>query len=172
MGLDMYLVSRKKDDVAEALIRLYAGNIAKEHPKIFQALKDEGYVYTQGSESYQYDSFTCEQAYWRKANQIHLWFVKNIQNGVDDCGYYPVSSEKLKELLDLCRSVIKKDEKGPEIIREKAETLLPPQSGFFFGSIAIDEYYLVDIMNTIIQLETILNNFDFEHHVLMYHSSW
>ena len=27
---------------------------------------------------------TC--AYWRKANQIHAWFVDNVQQGNDDCG--------------------------------------------------------------------------------------
>ena len=27
---------------------------------------------------------TC--AYWRKANQIHNWFVTNIQGGNDNCG--------------------------------------------------------------------------------------
>ena len=34
--------------------------------------------------------------YWRKANQIHKWFVDNIQAGKDDCGYYPVTSENLE----------------------------------------------------------------------------
>ncbi len=37
-----------------------------------------------------------EVGYWRKANQIHNWFVKNVQGGVDDCGYYGVTKEKLE----------------------------------------------------------------------------
>ena len=27
----------------------------------------------------------CRAAYWRKANQIHGWFVKNVQDDEDDC---------------------------------------------------------------------------------------
>ena len=33
--------------------------------------------------------------YWRKANQIHNWFVQNVQGGEDDCGIYEVSQAKL-----------------------------------------------------------------------------
>ena len=25
-------------------------------------------------------------AYWRKANQVHAWFVEQVQGGKDDCG--------------------------------------------------------------------------------------
>jgi hypothetical protein len=40
-----------------------------------------------------------EVMYWRKANQIHKWFVDNVQDGVDDCKEYWVSEEKLQELF-------------------------------------------------------------------------
>jgi len=29
-----------------------------------------------------------DYAYWRKANQIHNWFVENVKDGVDNCGNY------------------------------------------------------------------------------------
>ena len=29
-----------------------------------------------------------EIGYWRKSNQIHKWFVDNIQEGVDNCATY------------------------------------------------------------------------------------
>ena len=32
--------------------------------------------------------------YWRKANQIHKWFVDNVQGGIDDCRPYPVSQSR------------------------------------------------------------------------------
>ena len=38
--------------------------------------------------------------YWRKANQIHGWFVKNVQNNNDDCGLYEVSIDQIKKLRD------------------------------------------------------------------------
>lgn len=44
--------------------------------------------------------------YWRKANQIHNWFVQNVQGGEDDCGIYEVSQAKLIELRDTCQKVI------------------------------------------------------------------
>jgi hypothetical protein len=37
-------------------------------------------------------------AYWRKSNQIHAWFVDNVQGGEDNCGEYYVSNDKLKQL--------------------------------------------------------------------------
>jgi len=41
--------------------------------------------------------------------------------------------------------------------KEEAKTLLPRQEGFFFGSYEYDEYYWLDIQDTIEQLEKILN---------------
>jgi len=70
---------------------------------------------------------TC--AYWRKANQIHKWFVDNVQSGNDNCGEYYVSQDKLKELRDLCQEAL--DNRDPN--------LLPPQAGFFFGGTDIDD---------------------------------
>ena len=35
--------------------------------------------------------------YWRKANQIHNWFVENVQDGEDDCCYH---NEVTKEYLE------------------------------------------------------------------------
>src|SRR5437764_1408196 len=48
-----------------------------------------------------------EVAYWRKANQIHKWFVDNVQGGRDDCREYYVSPEQLKELLDTVNTVLR-----------------------------------------------------------------
>ena len=44
--------------------------------------------------------------YWRKANQIHNWFVNHVQDGIDDCDYHhEVTKELLEELLDTCETV-------------------------------------------------------------------
>lgn len=105
-----------------------------------------------------------EVMYWRKANQIHKWFVDNIQNGVDDCGNYAVSLEKLQELVDLCKQVLENPEKASE--------LLPTQSGFFFGGIEYDEYYFEDLEKTIKGLEEIMPTIDGFNNSLEYSSSW
>ena len=47
-----------------------------------------------------------QDAYWRKANQIHNWFVTNVQNGNDDCGTYFISKEHFEELYNECKQVM------------------------------------------------------------------
>ena len=138
--------------------------------------------------------------YWRKANQIHKWFVDNVQEGVDDCKEYYVSVEKLKELLDICKEVkakakLKKGkiENGKHIengqwitdyidgkyIENDAEieAILPTTSGFFFGGTGYDQWYMNDIDNTIHILEEILKEEkkDNKRHIYneyYYQSSW
>ena len=102
-----------------------------------------------------------EAGYWRKANQIHRWFVENVQDGVDNCGDYYVERNQLQALLDLCK-IVQKD-------HSKAEELLPSASGFFFGGTDYDEWYYNDIENTISILEDALEDTNGEYY---YTSSW
>ncbi len=111
-------------------------------------------------------SITLPVGYWRKANQIHNWFVKNVQNGEDDCKEYSVEREELQDLLNVCEKVLD----DPDL----AEELLPTSSGFFFGSTDYDEYYEQELRETIILLTKLLSdtrlnsgNVDF-----VYTSSW
>ena len=113
-----------------------------------------------------------DAGYWRKANQIHKWFVDNIQNGNDDCGDYDVSIDQLKGLLKLCKEVkekailvdgdvassysVKDGEWVPNLVNgkiiqnaEEIAKILPTQEGFFFGNTDYNEYYMDDIENTI-----------------------
>jgi len=129
---------------------------------------------------------------WRKSNQIHNWFVNNVQSGQDDCGEYHVSVDQLKELLKVCKTVlehIEKSEKTKQIVEvgwsdgkpmmgevevyasPEIEELLPTTDGFFFGSTEYDEYYVSDIKDTITGLETILSE-DNTNGEFYYESSW
>jgi hypothetical protein len=103
-----------------------------------------------------------EVGYWRKANQIHQWFVDNVQGGVDDCRDAYVERAKLEELLNLCKIV--------SIDKDKAEQLLPTASGFFFGGTGYDEWYYEQINETIEILEEALSDTEADH--FEYHSSW
>lgn len=96
-------------------------------------------------------------AYWRKANQIHKWFVDNVQEGKDECTEHYVSYEQLMELVLLCR----------QVLQTKDALLLPPIRGFFFGTTVIDEYYYADLKYTIETLTDIDPNEDY-----YYCSSW
>jgi hypothetical protein len=139
MGLDMYLMARRyispvfhKNDaeLQKALVNLF--------PDMMNKQVEARYV-------------TFEIGYWRKANQIHSWFVKNVQGGKDECQESEVSREQLKELLELCKAV--KEKRNVRV----AKSELPPQSGFFFGSTDIDEGYWQDIDRTIEIVEQALS---------------
>ncbi len=109
-----------------------------------------------------------EVMYWRKANAIHDWFVRECQNGVDDCGEYRVEFEKMVQLREACREVL--------VNRDRAEELLPTTSGFFFGSTEYDDWYFKDIESTEALLTKILEsdtlNPDKYIWDYYYHSSW
>jgi hypothetical protein len=149
MGLDMYLDKRT-------------------YVQYWEHNGDENYEVevTKGGEPTKIDpkkvKYIIEEAgYWRKANQIHQWFVDNVQDGEDNCAEYYVSSDKLAELLDLCKKV--------QADNSLAEVLLPTVSGFFFGGTQYDEWYFKDIDNTIQILEEALADKGGDFY---YSSSW
>jgi hypothetical protein len=102
-----------------------------------------------------------EVGYWRKQNQIHQWFVENVQNGVDNCGEYCVSKGQLEDLLEICKKILNDN--------SLAEELLPTASGFFFGGTEYDEWYFDGIQNTIEILEGVLSDTTADYY---YSSSW
>jgi hypothetical protein len=85
--------------------------------------------------------------YWRKANAVHHWFVVNVQDGKDECQESYVSREQLQELRAACVEVLADPSKALDV--------LPPQGGFFFGSTAVDEYYLSDLRDTVAIVDAI-----------------
>jgi hypothetical protein len=101
--------------------------------------------------------------YWRKANQIHGWFVKKCQDGVDDCDKHYVDRKKLEELKKTCDEVLKHP--------KKAAKLLPPTPGFFFGETEINDYYFEQVKRTNKELAKILKKKNDEG-VYYYRSSW
>lgn len=107
-------------------------------------------------------TITEDVGYWRKANQIHNWFVENVQEGNDDCKDYYVSIEQLGELAELCEKVLK----DPTLSAE----LLPTQSGFFYGGTDYDEYYFQDLEETLKILKPILSDENTDSYY--YTSSW
>ena len=149
MGLDMYLDKRtyvqywehNGDDNYEIKVTK-GGEPTKINPKKVKYIIEEA-------------------GYWRKQNQIHRWFVENVQKGIDNCGDYYVSKEDLETLLELCRKV-KAD-------NSLADSLLPSASGFFFGGTEYDEWYFNGIDNTIQILEEALEDDRADYY---YSSSW
>lgn len=109
------------------------------------------------------DTIKEEAIYWRKANSIHKWFVKNVQGGKDDCEKYPVERPHLEALLKDINDVLSD--------KMKASLILPTGNGFFFGGIDYDSYYFNTLKRTRKELEKILKNWNdrWSYH---YRSSW
>ena len=107
---------------------------------------------------------SVQVASWVKANQIHRWFVKHIQNGEDDCNEYVVDREQLEELVLLCKRVLRQ--------KSQARKLLPPGKGFFFGGTIIDEVYFGGLKATIDQLTPVLKDPKYDGWEFYYLASW
>lgn len=117
-----------------------------------------------------------EIGYWRKANAIHRFFVKETQNNIDKCQISIVPKEVLEDLLDRCKRVLKlkKIYLNDGIIKDGvgAEEILPTQSGFFFGGTEFDEWYFKDVADTKRIITKVLKNTDFDKQVICYRASW
>lgn len=181
MGLDMYLH-------AEKFVRGWDHSKDPAFDKIIDLVgvrPDDGSPHVEVS--------VCI-GYWRKANQIHNWFVQNVQGGVDECQDSYVSREKLTELLGICKTVLA----ASEMVQAKIENgysldkdgnrvpnmedgerikdpsvaieLLPPSEGFFFGSQGLDQWYIIDIESTVEIIERALQLDDCW--TFQYHASW
>src|SRR4051812_12753116 len=113
MGLDMYLFSAPRingmnlDQVLMASRQI--GKNQKEQDEIFEKVKP--YIKHFNEYDSSWSSLLEEVASWRKANQIHHWFVTNIHNGKDEpCFTAKVTKGNLQELNNLCLKVLKNDE--------------------------------------------------------------
>lgn len=120
-------------------------------------------------ESYPVLEVTNTEIYWRKANQIHGWFIEHCGGGEDNGGYMPVSRDRLVELYNTCAMLLDTRSKG------LADEMMPPTPGFFFGTYEIDEGYWLDLEYTHKQLSNLLdritddNKWNFE---IEYYASW
>lgn len=47
-----------------------------------------------------------EIGYWHEATAIHIWFVQNVLNGIDEHQQSLVSREQLENLLEVCQKVL------------------------------------------------------------------
>ena len=180
MGLDMFIFKHKRfenatlDDVMAVEYYLDLEQYKKEHPDCKYTMEEwcgkqkpaDNLIEFFGKFWKKEGGHTYEEvAYWRKANQIHHWFVENVQDGEDDCMVHrELTRQDLLNLLDIVSVVLRHP--------TTAKDLLPTQSGFFFGEYEYDEYYLGKLYSTIEQIGRILATTDWENEALYYVSSW
>ena len=160
MGLDMYL--RASQYVARNDHSHENGEfISTPNPMFDEIVKQFNAEDAIDKDSFGGITVDLPMGYWRKANQIHNWFVENVQDGEDNCGSYYVTRQQLEQLKATCLEVLAH--------KSLAEDLLPTGAGFFFGSTTYDEYYYGDLEETIKIINRCLESkFDgFE-----YQSSW
>ncbi len=104
-----------------------------------------------------------EILYWRKANQIHGWFVDTFMNGIDECQIVYISWGVLQDLKDICKQILED--------HSLAEELLPTREGFFFGSYEYDEDYFQELEDTVKAIDEI-DLEDISDCDLFYNASW
>ena len=78
-------------------------------------------------------------AYWRKANQIHGWFVRRFP-GFDNCSEVTITKEDMLSLLNDLMSCVN------EIVcigyaDEVCKARLPTMNGCFFGELDYGDWY-------------------------------
>lgn len=131
MGLDQYLYVTKKE-----LENEYYENIGEP-------------VYNNNNQIDYYDETEIleEIAYFRKSNWLHGYLnnlcITKTGHDIEDCEYFVFTQKDLINLLNICKEVVECNS------ITYAEDWLPPMSGFFFGSTAIDKYYFEDIQDFI-----------------------
>ena len=155
MGLDMSLYLKKHQYVSRLFNDTdkpmqYPDDIVKFFPELGAACEENnGHIIT---------NTYYEVGYWRKANHIHGWIIKNVANDVDEGQEILLTEKDCEELLWNCKAVLRANQNKPEneatII---ASSLLPRCPGFFFGSQEYDEWYYKEIEDTIKVLQNTLD---------------
>ena len=180
-AIESYFNWKNNPDARKYTMKEWCGIPFKDVPKgktmeFYKTYRKYGYASWDTEQKYSGRYRIVEEVgYWRKANQIHNWFVDKVQDGEDDCEYHhEVTKEILEELLDTCETVLASCELDGKYIKNPsvAMELLPTTSGFFFGGTDYDEYYVNDIKETIDIVTKVLETTDFEKEMVYYVSSW
>lgn len=106
--------------------------------------------------------------YWRKANAVHDWFVRTVQDGEDEGQESdPMDADLLTDLIHRCEAVVAD--------HSKAQELLPTAGGFFFGSTEYDEWYFKGLAETAKDLRSVIEEVGKAAHKathFTYRASW
>jgi len=89
------------------------------------------------------EHYAPDIAYFRKVNFVYAYFSNKL---IDEVAW--VEREDLIDLIDRCEKVLKDN--------DLAETLLPTQDGFFFGSTEYGKWYFQDVRDCKKQMSKLL----------------
>lgn len=171
MGLDMYLYLNKYESQFDNKKLTYPRELATLKEKIRKR------NFLSKETSYQV-------GYWRKFNALHSYIVNKLADGEDKCQDIYINRKNLKEMLEILKKVEKSFD-GAEIVKQNedyiayknpvAEELLPTQSGFFFGGLEYDTWYLRDVRYAIELFEDVLKVLEKDKkglYSVYYRASW
>ena len=186
MGLDMYLYARKYES------RMKGRNNEVETDNFYpEDLKKVGKQILK--DNFMSKSTDYQIGYWRKFNALHGYFEKMVEHDNELLHGIFISEDELKELIKILTKIKKalKDcptskkqikvgwnNKGPiyeEITVyccDLANELLPPTSGFFFGSQDIDEWYIKDLNYSLKIFKQALKLSQEHDYEIIYEASW
>lgn len=100
MGLDMYLYVKKEIypyDYAQE-----NGTTTRKDNPMFDRVIESAEMKNLPSAEYGTVRVDKCVGYWRKANAVHGWIVRNCANGVDECQRITMSLQDIKKLRDAC----------------------------------------------------------------------
>lgn len=100
MGLDMYLYAEK--DVSNYDYVTIKGELDRVENSEYDKIITASGMDTLPTSQYPSVSVRKKVAYWRKANAIHGWFVRELANGKDECQEIYVTREDLVNLRNEC----------------------------------------------------------------------
>ena len=153
MGLDIRFEKAKRHRVEETEERLNEIKKEFENPnysvKKFHSLKNE------------YDELNPwkEVAYFRKVNFLLPFFEYG-----ENCSRLEIDDYKIDELLVKWKQVLED--------HSLAETLLPTQSGFFFGNTEYNDWYFYYVKEVYDKFSEIAEDFNSDEDMLSMVCSW
>lgn len=196
MGLDSYIFSIEKDGNAlskyiemENYFRFYKEKklsppviTTEKFNELHKRFNEEGSIFS-------------EEMYWRKARDIHKWFVENIQDGKDDCEYHrSITREDVVKFRRFVKEKCKKTDEECYIVEayrhnEDGTTTLIPCDGVeveyedgkkkrISNEIPIifnenyDDWDMMHYESALEWCNETLAEFDFDKKYLVYLGSW
>lgn len=161
MGLDMFLIKRKKSSKKKDL-----WDFKDELVYWRKANQIHRYFCNKGEEIDEEISYKIKKEDLQELIDICNKILKEVKTGpgkIKNGTHYNSKTNEWEPIWENGTTILNK---------EICEELLPTQSGFFFGSTEYDEYYLDDIRKTKEELGKIIDTIDYENEDVYYLASW
>ena len=161
MGLDMFLIKRKKSSKKNDL-----WDFKDELVYWRKANQIHKYFCNKGEEIDEEISYKLKKEDLQELIDICNKILKEVKTGpgkIKNGIHYNSKTNEWEPIWENGTTILNK---------EICEELLPTQSGFFFGSTEYDEYYLDNIRKTKEELGKIIDTIDYENEDVYYLASW